>query len=91
MSTTLKKTKETSATDYSCEFCNAKFARERTILSHICETKSRWLNKDQQSNRIAFQVFTIFYAKHTSSKHPKTYLEFIKSPYYMAFIKFANY
>jgi hypothetical protein len=91
MKKTLKNTKETTETDFSCEFCNAKFARERTVLSHICETKNRWLHKDNQSNRIAFQVFTTFYTKHSPTKQQKTYRDFIKSPYYMAFIKFANY
>jgi hypothetical protein len=83
--------KETKETNLACEFCNRKFARERTIVSHLCETKDRWLNKDRQSNRIAFQTFANFYDKHSATKQSKTYKEFIKSPYYMAFIKYANY
>lgn len=82
---------ENSATDYSCEFCNRKFVRERTLLSHICETKHRWLEKDKQPNRIAYQTFVEFYKKHTASKKQKSQLEFIKSAYYLAFIKFGNY
>ena len=84
-------TNETSATDYSCEFCNRKFVRERTLISHICETKHRWLEKDKQGNRIAYQSFLDFYKKNTASKKPKSQLEFIKSAYYSAFLKFGNY
>ena len=82
---------ETSATNYSCEFCNRSFVREKTLLSHICETKHRWLEKDKQANRIAYQTFVEFYKKHTASKKQKTQLEFIKSAYYLAFIKFGIY
>lgn len=85
--------KKTEATDakYSCEFCNRKFVREKTLVTHICETKHRWLDKDKLSNRLGFQSFVQFYKKHSSSKHTKTYDEFIRSPYYAAFVKFGNY
>ena len=88
----LKNTKENAATvEHSCEFCKAKFVRESTLMTHICETKRRWLNKDLQGNRVAFQVFVQFYQKNSASKKPKTYEDFIKSVYYTAFTKFGNY
>jgi hypothetical protein len=76
---------------FSCEFCNRKFLKETTILSHICEYKQRWLNKDLKGNRLGFQSWLQFYNKHTISKKQKTYQEFIKSAYYTAFVKFGNY
>ena len=90
---TLTSMKKTEATDtkYSCEFCNRKFVREKTLVTHICETKHRWLDKDKLSNRLGFQSFVQFYKKHSSAKHTKTYDEFIRSPYYSAFVKFGNY
>lgn len=91
---TLKSTKENEETKplkYGCEFCNREFVKEKTLVSHICETKHRWLEKDKQSNRIAYQTFVQFYAKHTAAKKPKTQLEFIKSAYYVAFAKFGSY
>jgi len=90
---TLETTKENLATSkYTCEFCNKNFARERTLLSHICERKSRWLNKDHPSNRIGFQCWVRFYEKHSMSKTKnKTVEEFIRSPYYIAFVKFGTY
>lgn len=76
---------------FSCEFCGAEFVREATILKHICESKRRWLQKDMHGNRIGYQAFIQFYKKNSSSKKTKTYEEFIKSPYYTAFVKFGNH
>lgn len=79
-------------TQYKCEFCSSKFARERTLLSHMCETKHRWLHKDHPGNRMGFQSWLQFYAKNSMSKTKnKTYEEFIRSPYYAAFARFGSY
>ena len=74
---------------YSCEFCKSKFARERTLVSHLCEKKQRWNSRDNTSNRLGFQSWIYFYEKMAPNKvKHKTYEEFIKSPYYTAFVKF---
>lgn len=86
----MKKIEETSI-DFKCEFCNRKFIREKTLLTHICEYKHRWLERDRRGNQIGFQSFIQFYSKHSAAKKVKTYEEFIKSAYYIAFIKFGNY
>jgi hypothetical protein len=79
-------------TKHSCEFCKKSFSRERTLLSHLCEKKQRWLNKDHPGNRIGFQCWVQFYSKHSMSKTKnKTVEEFITSPYYIAFAKFGSY
>lgn len=78
-------------TKYSCEFCNRSFVREKTLLTHLCEVKNRWLDKDKIANRLGFQSFVQFYKKHSSAKKTKTYDEFIRSPYYAAFVKFGNH
>lgn len=90
---TLETTKENLATTkYTCEFCKKTFARERTLVSHLCEKKQRWLNKDHPGNRIGFQTWVQFYSKHSMSRTKnKTYEEFITSPYYIAFAKFGSY
>ena len=78
--------------NYSCEFCKKTFVRERTLVSHLCTKKQRYLNKDNPSNRIAFQCWLQFYSKHSMSKTKnKTVEEFINSPYYTAFCKFGTY
>jgi len=85
--------KETGATkqQYGCDFCGRNFVRESTIASHLCEYKQRWMNKDLQGNRIGFQAWLQFYKKNSTSKKKRTYEEFIKSAYYVAFVKFGTY
>jgi hypothetical protein len=90
----LSSTKEIEAIGkpkFKCEFCAGEYLRESTLLTHMCESKRRWMNKDLQGNRIAYQAFVQFYKKNSASKKAKTNEEFIKSPYYTAFVKFGNH
>ncbi len=89
-SKTTKKNLETSV-EFSCEFCNRSFRRETTMVNHLCEHKRRWQDKDQPGNRIGFQSWVNFYAKNTGTKKKKTYVDFTKSAYYLAFVKFGHY
>lgn len=92
ISLSTKKTEETNKTaKFSCEFCKREFVRESTVLKHICEYKHRWLEKDRQGNRIGYQAFIQFYKKNSAAKKERTYEEFIKSAYYIAFVKFGSY
>lgn len=86
-----KNTKETLETKHSCEFCNRSFVRASTLMSHLCEYKHRWMNKDAHGNRVGFQTWLQFYTKNSPSTKKRTYMDFIKSPYYTAFLKFGNY
>jgi len=82
---------ETQVTEFVCDFCNKQFQREQSMFKHMCETKRRVHEKDNAGNRIAFQCWLAFYKKNTNSRKPKTYLDFVKSAYYIAFVKFGNY
>ena len=83
--------KKTEETELQCEFCKHVFVRKGSFLKHVCEQKYRWAQRENRSNQIGFQSFVQFYQKHSTSKNTKTYEEFIKSPYYIAFVKFGNY
>lgn len=78
--------------DYQCKFCGKAFTRERTLSSHMCEKKRRWMCKDDADSRMAFMVWTDF-MKFVSpnTKKVKTVDDFIRSPDYIGFLKFANY
>jgi hypothetical protein len=78
--------------DYQCKFCNKSFTRERTLSSHMCEKKRRWMCKDDPDSRIAFSVW-IDFMKYVSpnTKKAKTVDDFIRSADYIGFVKFANY
>lgn len=87
--------KETAVIDkpikYGCEFCKREFARESTVAKHICEYKHRWLEKDRRGNQIGFQSWMQFYKKNTGSRKHNTYEEFIRSAYYIAFVKYGTF
>lgn len=61
------------------------------MMSHLCESKRRWQDRDLPGNRIGFQTWLEFYRKNTTSKKQKTYTDFTKSAYYIAFVRFGNY
>jgi hypothetical protein len=61
------------------------------MVSHLCETKRRWQDRDMPGNRIGFQSWLEFYKRNTASKKTKTYQDFAKSAYYIAFVKFGHY
>jgi len=84
-------TKKNSVTEFGCDFCGRSFMRESTMEKHLCENKRRWGDKDLKGNRIAFNAWLNFYLKNTASKKQKTYLDFIKSSYYLAFVRFGHY
>jgi hypothetical protein len=86
-------TKKTPATktDFQCEFCNRYFQKETALMNHLCESKRRWQDKDLQGNRIGFQCWLKFYAKNSAAKKERTYTDFVKSAYYLAFVKFGHY
>lgn len=85
------KTAETNPVKYECEFCKREFAKEATVFKHICQYKHRWVERDKKGNRIGFQAWLQFYTRNSTSKKNRTVEEFIKSPYYNAFVKFGNY
>lgn len=76
--------------NFQCDFCGREFLRETTIVKHLCETKRRYHDKDKHGNRIAYSAWIQFYTKH-SNKKKKEYMDFAKSAYYTAFVKFGNY
>lgn len=76
---------------HACEFCKKEFARERTLINHMCEKKRRWLWRDDKHIRIGFMAFQKFYELSVRSKKPKTYSEFMDSAYFIAFTKFGRY
>jgi len=46
---------------FECQYCDAQFKSEKTIMVHICEPKRRWMNKDEKYSRLAFYAYGRFY------------------------------
>ena len=76
---------------YTCQYCNAKFTKEKTLAVHMCEQKRRFLQKDERRVQLGYQTFVRFYELCQKASKTKTYEEFCKSPYYTAFVKFGSF
>lgn len=76
-----------------CQFCKRTFVREDLFVVHMCAQKQRWLDRDIPHVRLAFSCYQRFYTLSYGTKRggQRTYEEFARSPYYMAFVKFARY
>jgi hypothetical protein len=74
-----------------CEYCEKEFKRESTLLVHLCEKKRRWQERNDKGVRIGFNAYITFYIYTQKSTKIKTIMDFIKSPYYNAFVKFGRY
>ena len=76
---------------FKCEHCKRDFGKEATLVNHICEQKRRFLDRDEPVVKLAFQVYSRFYAY--NYKHAKNidYDHFQKSQIYTSFVKFARY
>ena len=77
--------------NYGCKYCGAKFHREKTLLTHVCVKKRRYMEIDTPASRFGFRAFQRFYELTSNQKKLKTQQEFIDSPYYIDFAKFGNH
>lgn len=77
--------------NYKCEYCGKLFAKEKTLFVHICEQKRRYLSKTEKHVQAGLLTFQKFYDFAQKGKAPKTFDEFVNSPYYTAFVKFGSF
>jgi len=73
---------------FECQYCEAKFKSERTIMIHVCEPKRRYMNKDEKYSRLAFHAYSRFYEL-TQAVGGRTFDDFAKSKFYLGFTKFG--
>ena len=76
---------------FECQYCNAKFKSERTLMVHVCEPKRRWMNKDEKYSRLAFYAFNRFYELTYAVGKPIDFDMFAKSKFYLGFTKFGKH
>lgn len=76
-------------TDFKCKFCNKSFKRESAFVNHMCKTKRRWEVRNELASLVAFDAYEIFYEREMKSK--KDINDFIKSSYYLDFIKYGRF
>ena len=78
-------------TEYTCNHCARAFKREPSLATHVCESKRRYLERDEVGVTIALQAYLRFYEITQGTAKNKTFKDFSASPYYRAFVKFGRY
>lgn len=76
--------------EHRCTFCDRVFRAERTLLAHVCEQKKRSQERTDPVGQLAFMSYQRFYQL-TQGGKDRTWDQFAKSAYYLAFMKFARY
>ncbi len=77
--------------NHVCQYCGKAFVRESTLAAHVCENKRRYQQKEEVGVRLGFQAWLRFYELTQGGSKKKTYDDFIKSSYYIAFTKFGRH
>jgi hypothetical protein len=77
--------------NFKCEHCNKLFAKEKTLVVHICEQKRRHLSKGERHVQMGLLTYQKFYSLTQRAKKEKTFDEFSASSYYTAFVKFGSF
>lgn len=76
---------------YECKFCRKSFAKETTLIGHLCEKKRRAQQEKEVGVQWGLYTYRLFYDLTQTSKKSKSYQDFSTSPYYTAFVKFGRY
>lgn len=77
--------------NYKCEYCGKLFAKEKTLVVHVCEQKRRHLSKNEKHVQSGFLTYQRFYDITQKGKTKKSFDDFATSPYYTAFVKFGSF
>lgn len=76
---------------YKCKYCEKEFRKESTLSAHLCEPKRRWQQEKETGVQLGLKAYLRFYEYSQGSAKLKSYEDFVKSPYYNAFVKFGRY
>jgi DNA-directed RNA polymerase subunit RPC12/RpoP len=76
---------------YKCEHCGKLFAKEKTLVVHVCEQKRRHLSKTEKHVQAGLLTYQRFYQITQKSKNQKSFDDFASSSYYTAFVKFGSF
>jgi hypothetical protein len=75
----------------TCKYCGKSFAQMKTLSTHVCVKKQRFLDVESAGSRLGLRTFQRFYELTTACKKVKSVEDFINSPYYIDFAKFGNH
>jgi hypothetical protein len=78
---------------HTCDFCHKSFSRESTLVSHTCEAKRRWNQRNDSNVKKGFWAFQRLYQSFGPRNNgiPRPYIEFQKSAFYNALVKYGSW
>ena len=85
------KIKRSMSSNFECGYCGKTFTKEKTLAVHVCEKKRRHNSRNEKHVQSALLAYQKFYEHVQRSSKPKTFDEFVSSPYYNAFVKFGSF
>lgn len=84
-------TETTVEPEFRCIHCQKLFRRESSLIVHLCEPKRRSQEKHEVGVQLGLQSWLRFFEITQGSSKLKSFDDFVKSPYYRAFVKFGRY
>ena len=75
---------------HKCTYCRLSFAKESTLIAHVCERKRRFQQQHEIGVQWGFQSYLLFDSTLKKAK-TKTYEDFVNSNYYTAFVRFGRH
>jgi len=85
------KIKRSMSSNFECGYCGKTFTKEKTLAVHVCEKKRRHQSRNEKHVQSALLAYQKFYEHAQRTAKPKTFDEFVSSPYYNAFVKFGSF
>lgn len=76
---------------FVCRYCNKSYAKESTLVAHLCEPKRRHQQQNEAGVQLGFKAYLRFYEITQGSAKLKTYEDFVNSSYYLAFVRFGRH
>lgn len=76
---------------FECQYCKKSYAKETTLMVHVCEQKKRYQSQTETGIQIGLKAYLQFYETSQGVGKTKTFDDFAHSPYYRAFAKFGQY
>lgn len=76
---------------FECVHCHKSFRKEETLITHLCEQRRRWEDRNTVVGQMALDAYIKFYQQCQPGKVKKDWQDFAASRYYSAFRKFAQY
>jgi len=76
---------------FECQYCKKSFAKETTLVVHVCEQKKRYQSQNETGIQLALRAYQKSYEMSQGTGKPKSFDDFACSPYYRAFARFGQY